>query len=131
MVTIVCGSRSCKDRGFVWGALDVLHGKHGFTKVVHGFSGKVVDDVVVEGADLFAAEWAVSRRVPVKGYPANWRDFGLSAGPIRNRQMLREETPELVVAFPGGRGTESMVVLSRCAKVRIVLVPASLKSLAL
>ena len=120
MVVIVCGSRSCKDQGYVTGALDVLHAKHSFTRLVHGYAA---------GVDTFAAFWAGVRGVAVKGYAADWKQLGLAAGPMRNRQMLREENPELVVAFPGGRGTESMVVLARCAKVRVVLVPASLRSL--
>jgi hypothetical protein len=36
-------------------------------------------------------------------------DFGRSGGPKRNQQMLEEGKPDLVLAFPGGRGTADMV----------------------
>lgn len=41
-------------------------------------------------------------------FDADWRLHGRSAGPIRNRVML-EARPNLLIAFPGGRGTEDCV----------------------
>lgn len=35
--------------------------------------------------------------------------YGKSAGPIRNQTMLDDGKPDLVLAFPGGRGTADMV----------------------
>jgi predicted Rossmann-fold nucleotide-binding protein len=43
---------------------------------------------------------------------------------VRNRQMLTEGRPDLVVAFPGGKGTANMVALARKAGVEIVEVQA-------
>ena len=40
--------------------------------------------------------------------PADWTKHGKAAGPIRNQKML-DECPDLVVAFPGGKGTADMV----------------------
>ena len=56
------------------------------------------------GADTLAVEWAVMNYCQVDIYMADWKQYGRRAGPIRNQQMLDEGKPDLVVAFPGGRG---------------------------
>jgi hypothetical protein len=48
---------------------------------------------------------------------AAWHDYGKAAGPIRNKRMLTDFAPDIVVAFPGGKGTADMV---RQAKEREV-----------
>lgn len=83
---------------FVAKTLDPLRGE--MTLLIHGDA---------RGADRLAARWAVQNGVPVKAFPANWRAHGLAAGPMRNEQMLVEGMPQLVIAFPGGRGTADMV----------------------
>lgn len=62
------------------------------------------------GADSLAGRWAEVHGVPLKVYPADWARDGRAAGPIRNARMIREFKPTLVVAFPGGHGTENMVL---------------------
>ena len=52
-----------------------------------------------EGADLLARDVAEELRFPVEPYPAEWKRYGRAAGPIRNRQMLDEGQPDLVLAF--------------------------------
>lgn len=39
---------------------------------------------------------------------ARWESYGKIAGHVRNRQML-ELLPDLVIAFPGGKGTRNCV----------------------
>jgi len=41
---------------------------------------------------------------------------------IRNQQMLDESRPDLIVAFPGGRGTKDMVDRATKAGVKVVKV---------
>jgi hypothetical protein len=65
------------------------------------------------GADRLAAEWAVSRGIPLEEYPADWNTLGGDAGPIRNKRMLDEGHPDGVLAFPRangkwGHGTQDM-----------------------
>ena len=55
------------------------------------------------GADTFAEEWAKAAGLPCTVYQAYWKGLGRKAGPIRNRRMLDEGLPDLVVAFPGAR----------------------------
>lgn len=59
------------------------------------------------GADTLAREWATNRGFPVATVRANWKLWPRQAGPIRNAWMLRLE-PDLVIAFPGGAGTQNM-----------------------
>lgn len=42
------------------------------------------------------------------------------AGPIRNRRMLEQGKPDLVVAFPGGAGTANMVRLTEAAALPLL-----------
>lgn len=77
----------------------------------------VVISGMARGADTHAAEWA--KRTPgvtLVPFPADWASHGRRAGPIRNRQMLREGQPDLVVAFSqGSPGTRDMVEVAKAA----------------
>ena len=74
--------------------------------------GHTIDEVLSgggPGANAGGEEWARSRRIPVKSFPAEWNRRGLLAGPIRNRAMAQYASPNgLCILFPGGAGTESM-----------------------
>lgn len=89
-------------------ALDLLHERRRITLVIHG---------AARGADTLAANWAASRGVEAKAYPADWDRHGKAAGHIRNAAMLTEE-PDGVVAFPGGRGTSDMRRKAEAAAVK-------------
>ena len=60
--------------------------------------------------------------MPVSIYPADWDKHGKAAGPIRNKQMIDEGKPDLVIAFPGGRGTAGAVRLAKFAGVTVRVV---------
>ena len=85
-------------------------------RVLDKLARSVVVDCIIEGyakgADTLAGEWALARNIHLLTYPANWRKDGKAAGPIRNVRMLEEGHPDLVLAFPGGRGTPVVVVQS-------------------
>lgn len=72
------------------------------------------------GADSLAAYWAAHSGVPFETYQADWKQHGRGAGPIRNKRMLSEGKPDLVVAFPGGSGTAHMVRIAREAGVKVM-----------
>lgn len=55
-----------------------------------------------------------------KEFKADWTKHGKAAGPIRNKQMLDEGKPDLVIAFPGGAGTANMVKLAEEAGVKVI-----------
>ena len=52
--------------------------------------------------------------------PADWKQYGRGAGPIRNREMLQYSEPDIVVAFPGGAGTADMIRAARTAGYPVV-----------
>jgi hypothetical protein len=100
MKLLVCGGREFDDEAAVGAALDALHGNHGLTHLIHGGA---------QGADAIASWWAAGTRdVQEVICPAKWDVNGRAAGPIRNRAMA-DLSPDLVLAFKGGRGTENMV----------------------
>lgn len=72
-----------------------------------------------KGADRLAERWAIEEGIVKLVYPPLWQKYGKAAGPIRNQQMLDEGKPDLVIAFPGGRGTTDMVNRARDAKVAV------------
>ena len=120
MRLLVCGGRKYADRAAVWGWLDAFHASADgpIDILIHGAANLRLKI----GADYFADAWARDRGVEPMPFPAEWARYGNAAGPIRNQQMLDEGHPALVVAFPGGRGTASMVKLALAAGVRVVRV---------
>jgi hypothetical protein len=61
------------------------------------------------GADAHAQEWARSQGVCSVTFEANWTKLGDVAGPIRNRWMFKFMPIDIVLAFPGGTGTQGCV----------------------
>ena len=108
---LVCGGRDFEDVALAHDALDRLHYQHGFVLVIEGDA---------RGADRIAGEWADLRGIEHAKFPAAWATLGRAAGPIRNEKMLREGKPDLVIAFPGGKGTAHMVRIAREAGVRVI-----------
>lgn len=111
MIVLVCGGRRFRNNKAVESYLDMLHAIYKFTLVIHGNA---------PGADWLADCWAISRHVDYKRFPADWNRLGKPAGIIRNRQMLVEGQPQLVVAFPGGTGTNNMKQQARDAGVNVI-----------
>ena len=70
------------------------------------------------GADRRAREWAEHWRHDVETFAADWGAHGRAAGPKRNAAMV-DAGADLVVAFPGGRGTASCVALAQAAKLKV------------
>lgn len=110
MRVLVCGGREYDDWDTLYSTLyDIFDdGERPLTNPFVVISGGA------KGADFLARVWAkfMSIEFPsvsYEEYPADWKTHGKAAGPIRNKQMLEEGKPDLVVAFPGGTGTANMV----------------------
>ena len=117
MRVLVCGGRNYSDREQLFRVLDDLHGNAPLSVLIHGAAA---------GADTLAGNWAESRGVPMLPFPADWHRHGRAAGPIRNMQMLDDGIPDLVVAFPGGRGTANMLKQARQAGVQVIEIAGAL-----
>lgn len=113
MRVLVCGGRDYADRDLLFMALDTLKLTRGVIIIISGCA---------RGADTLGIEWAEARGVAVARFPADWEKYRRAAGPIRNQQMLVEGKPDLVIAFPGGRGTADMVKRATTAGIETILV---------
>lgn len=111
MRVLVCGGRDYRDRAAVFTALDELQQRHGRLTVIQGGA---------PGADEMARAWCGrAPSVHMINEPADWKAHGRAAGPIRNQRMLEDHRPDLVLAFPGGRGTADMVRRAKAAGVPV------------
>jgi hypothetical protein len=106
---LVCGGRNYQEWSSVQTHLGILHSEDPFSHVIHG-------DAL--GADRLAAHWARTNKVQEVACPANWDGYGKAAGVLRNKAMLALG-PDLVVAFPGGTGTQHMIDLALKAGVEV------------
>lgn len=71
------------------------------------------------GADRLAALWAGRQNIDCLQFLPNWLKHGKSAGPLRNQRMIDDGKPDLVIAFPGGRGTADMVRGAKFAGIEV------------
>jgi hypothetical protein len=111
-ILVVTGGRRFDRPEAVFAPLDSLHSKH---PRLFLFVGDCPG-----GVDLLAWRWATERGVTRRRFNAQWRRFGLAAGPRRNREMVRAavETPAEgrgVAVFPGGRGTADCAAAGRAS----------------
>lgn len=111
MRVLVCGGRNYEDGDKLSAVLNKLNAEVGIDLLIEGGA---------RGADYLAHVWATMSDVPTERYEADWAAFGLFAGPMRNKVMLEEGKPDLVIAFPGGSGTRDMVRKARKAGVDVV-----------
>jgi YspA, cpYpsA-related SLOG family len=122
MRVLVCGSRFWNDARLVTSMLD------GLLASEPGTEEFVVIDGHAAGPDRIAHDWAEfnkDRGVNFECYPANWKVSPKGAGPIRNRRMLKEGRPTLVIGFTDDdlappSGTYDMMNIARAAKVPVV-----------
>lgn len=116
MRILVCGGRTFTDFAKVDSVLEKI--------IFDGDSEPIEPSHIItggaRGADFLAQRFALGCRIPHTVYPANWNQYGRRAGYVRNVQMLEEGKPDLVVAFPGGRGTAMMIELAKKAGVEVI-----------
>lgn len=105
---LVCGGREYNDATAVYSVLDTLSPQ--IETIVCGGAA---------GADTLALQWVEQREMRCEVYLADWRKYGKAAGAIRNKQMLEQGKPDLVIAFPGGKGTANMIRQAKKAGVRV------------
>lgn len=111
---LVCGGRDYTNRYRMWAVLHEMHGRVPMTVLIEGeCPGKI-------NADKIAKRWAEYNGIPVLPFPADWVGDGMGAGPRRNLKMLCEGRPDVVVAFPGGRGTRDMVQKAKFCGYQVV-----------
>lgn len=96
----------------------------GWNAVIHALIQMPADAVLVHGActgadSLCVDWWGNIRGRRCEPHPADWEKHGKAAGPLRNQEMV-DSGLDLLIAFPGGRGTADMVQRATKAGVRII-----------
>lgn len=117
---LVCGGRTYSDYKTVEAQLDSIVME---AKRFYGDNGTDVCVVfacgAAHGADFLAMQYCKKKHLSMNLFPANWKEHGRAAGPIRNKQMLDEFKPDMVIAFPGGNGTDHMVKIAKEAFIPV------------
>jgi hypothetical protein len=115
MKILVCGSRKFDNWVLMRETLKEFLGPKDI--LIHGSA---------VGADRMSEDVAyhLYEHPTVERYPADWEKHGKAAGPIRNKQMLDEGKPDLVIAFlaPNSRGTKNMIEQAQKAGVPVKIV---------
>lgn len=106
MRVIVCGGRNFRNSTFIENHLNTIN----ITEMACGGA---------PGVDEIAYNWAKSKNIPVKVFPAEWDKFGPAAGPIRNKKMLEEFKPDCVIGFLYGSGPGTANMLNQAQKAGI------------
>lgn len=107
---LVCGGRDFDDGARLSTVLRNLNAERKIKVLIEGGA---------RGADYLAQVWAHMNDIDVQTFEADWAAHGKAAGPIRNKLMLDEGKPDLVVAFPGGAGTRNMIRQALSAGVEV------------
>jgi hypothetical protein len=108
---LVCGGRDYNDFDRLEDELNRIERAYGVITIISGCA---------RGADSLAIKYAETYGDDVLKFPADWDKHGRAAGPIRNQQMLDEGKPDLVIAFPGGKGTMDMINRSKKANIEVI-----------
>ena len=123
---LVCGGREFDDWGLLSSTLDKLCLDRGWVREPDEYGNWLPDVTVVhggaKGADSLATDWAVINWCYLTIHKADWENLGKAAGPVRNKKMLEQSEPDIVVAFPGGKGTANMIKLAKEAGVEVMIV---------
>lgn len=100
--------------------------------LIAGLPEVIKEDVVIvngqaPGADVLADDLAKGYGIDRDPYPADWDKYGKAAGPIRNKQMLDEGKPDIVVAFldrpeEDSKGTRNMIKQAEKAKLPVFVI---------
>lgn len=106
---LVCGGRHFDNYDFLEFALDSVIEDNDLDfeqcEIVSGHCS---------GADTLGEEYAIENGIRCRVFQANWKTYGIKAGPIRNSEMvsyLSDSTKPIVVAFisENSRGTRDTV----------------------
>lgn len=98
MKTIIAGGRTVTDYSLVLKAVKES-----------GLSISAVISGGATGVDSLGERYAKEKHLPLEVYPAEWKKYGTSAGPIRNRKMA-ENAQQLIALWDGKSiGTKNMI----------------------
>ena len=123
MKAIFCGSRDWTGDSEIIEALDTVWNiaqlagvkEKSEVTIIHGDA---------PGADTIAGKQAEKMGFTVIPYPADWKQYGAHAGPIRNTQMLDEhQDVDVVFSFmsrSGSMGTQDCITKAISRDIQVV-----------
>jgi hypothetical protein len=86
------GGLDFNDHHLIWDTLDKVQAKHADMVLLHGGSPK--------GAELIAAKWAETRKVPQVAFKPDWTRHA-KAAPFKRNDAILDVLPIGVIVFPG------------------------------
>ena len=86
------GGTAFNDHQLIWAKLDQVHARHPDMVLLHGGSDR--------GAELIAAKWADTRKVPQIAFKPDWTRHA-KAAPFKRNDAMLEVLPIGVIVLPG------------------------------
>jgi len=121
MRLLICGDRN-------WDSLSIIYTAVCNILAIQWSNGNYEFTIIegdAKGADRMGALVADKLGITCLPFPAHWNQWGIAAGPIRNRVML-SKGPDLVLAFhdniSSSKGTKDMITLARRKGVPVWLI---------
>lgn len=102
MKVIIAGGREFTDPALIERAVELSGWRDEITAVISGRAN---------GIDTLGEHWAIGNGVPIIARPADWKRYGLKAGPLRNALMAADAAPDggLILIWSGfSRGSANM-----------------------
>lgn len=114
MRILITGSREWTD----WNALNNV-----LSEYLNESDLVIVHGDCPTGADWMAKRWCKFKGVLEEPHPANWKQFGKQAGPIRNQEMVDLDADKCVAfPLPQSRGTFDCMNKARRAGIPVRVV---------
>lgn len=113
MRVIIAGSRSITD-------FQLIHQAMLEARRVWGFTGRfTVISGGASGVDQLGERWARECGYPLEVCPADWKEHGRAAGPMRNK-LMADRAEALVAVWDGrSRGTADMILKAHRRGLRV------------
>jgi len=111
MRVIIAGSRSITDYSLLLSAMETL--QLDVTEVVSG---------TAKGVDQLGERWAQEKEIPIKRFPADWKNLGKRAGYVRNAEMAKYGEVLVALWDSKSKGTQHMIDLARKADLKVHVV---------
>ena len=112
MRVAVVGSRFFTEYDYVKSCLDGINDRNKITVIISGGA---------RGADSLGERYARENGIEFVLFAADWNKHGKAAGPIRNKQLIEEGKPEMVVAFKPGKGTMNTIGHAERNNIEVVI----------
>ena len=108
MKVIIAGSRSVNNYDHIERAIELSQFK--ISQVISG---------TARGVDQLGEKWADLHNIPVKRFPADWGEYGKSAGYKRNEEMA--DYADAVIAIWDGisKGTNHMINIAERKNLKV------------